>query len=261
MDNRFFFGYRWRLYAKVTIGMEKLLSEKVAIITGAGAGIGRATARLFAEEGAFVYSVDIKGLEWTKTSEMVCPIELDICDFAMVKDAVASIKKKHGHIDVLANIAGIVSYEMMPMIDYEKFRKMLDVNVVALVHLMSLVSRIMMRQQSGSIINMASMVGEKGSKGQLSYSATKGAVIAVTKSAAKELAEHKIRVNAIAPGMVGSERFKAVLEEKFAQKINDIPFGRLAEPEEVAQLCLFLASNQSQYVTGQIIGIDGGAII
>ena len=108
---------------------------------------------------------------------------------------------------------------------------------------------------------MASMVGEKGSKGQLSYAATKGAVIAATKSAAKELAEHHIRVNAIAPGMVGSERFKAVLEEKFAQKINDIPFGRLAEPEEVANLCLFLASDQSSYLTGQIIGIDGGAII
>lgn len=242
-----------------------LLYDKVAIVTGAGAGIGKATTQMFAKEGSVVYAIDIKGLDWVNQSNagnnIVHPVELDICDFASVKALVMAIKKEHGRIDVLANIAGLISYELMPMIDYDKFRKMLDVNVVALVHLMSLVSRIMTRQQSGSIINMASMVGEKGAKGQLSYAATKGAVIAVTKSAAKELAEHRIRVNAIAPGMVGSERFKAVLEEKFAQKINDIPFARLAEPEEVAQLCLFLASDQSQYVTGQIIGIDGGAII
>lgn len=243
----------------------KELENKVAFITGAGAGIGQASAKLFANEGAVVYAADIKGLEWiesfTSTDGKVIPIQLDICDFAAVKNAVLAIKKEHGRIDVLANIAGLISYELMPMIDYVKFRKMLDVNVVALVHLMSLVSRIMTRQQSGSIINMASMVGEKGSKGQLSYAATKGAVIAATKSAAKELAESHIRVNAIAPGMVGSERFKAVLEEKFAQRINDIPFGRLAEPDEVANLCLFLASDHSEYVTGQIIGIDGGAII
>jgi 3-oxoacyl-[acyl-carrier protein] reductase len=241
------------------------LNNKITLITGAGAGIGQATTKLFAKEGAMVYATDIKGLEWvdsfSSSEGRILPVQLDICDFSAVKTMVMAIKKEHGRIDVLANIAGLISYELMPMIDYERFRKMLDVNVVALVHLMSLVSRIMTRQQSGSIINMASMVGEKGSKGQLSYAATKGAVIAATKSAAKELAEHHIRVNAIAPGMVGSERFKAVLEEKFAQKINDIPFGRLAEPEEVANLCLFLASDQSSYLTGQIIGIDGGAII
>lgn len=238
-----------------------MLQGKVALITGAGAGIGKATAQLFAQNRAIVYAVDIKGLEWVADSDFqknIIPLELNICDFQAVKEAVMRIKKEQGKIDILANIAGLISYEFMSMIDFDKFRTMLEVNVVALINLMQLTSRLMARQHSGSIINMASMVGVKGAKGQLSYSASKGAVIAATKSAAKELAEYAIRVNAIAPGMVGSERFKAVLAEKFAQKINDIPFGRLAEPEEIAQLCLFLASDASMYITGQIIGVDGG---
>lgn len=243
--------------------MERLLENKIAIVTGAGRGIGRAIAEKYASEGATVYAADIReeDLKWTDEHVNVHGMVLDICDFAAVKNAVMGIKKEHGHIDILVNNAGLISYEMMSMIDYEKFRKMLEVNVVSLIHFMQLVGRVMARQQSGSIINMASMVAVKGAAGQLSYAASKGAVISATKSAAKELADNHIRVNAIAPGMVGTERFKAVLEEKFSQKINDIPFGRLAEPEDIANAALYLASDMSSYVTGQVLGIDGAAII
>ena len=227
--------------------------------------MGRCIANLFAKEGAKVYALDLNFADnQQETPDGIQKIEelaIDICDFAAVKDVVVKIKKQEGHIDVLVNNAGLISYELMSMINYDFFRKMLEVNVVALVNLMQLVGRVMQRQQSGSIVNMASMVGLKGAAGQLSYSASKGAVIAATKSAAKELASNKIRVNAIAPGMVGTERFKNVLQEKFSEKINDVPFGRLAEPEEIANLCLFLASDASSYITGQIIGIDGGVVM
>ena len=136
--------------------MEKQLDNKVTLVTGASAGIGKATAQLFAKEGAVVYAVDINSLEWIseekKEGETIVPVQLDICDFIAVKNAVMAIKKEYGRIDVLANIAGLISYELMPMIDYDKFRKMLDVNVVALVHLMSLVSRIMASPLTSSLM-------------------------------------------------------------------------------------------------------------
>lgn len=242
-----------------------LLKDKVCLVTGASKGIGRAIAEAFAKQGAIVYanartpeSID----EWANDlseehQTKVIPTYFDITDLAAAKNAVMQIKSAEKRIDVLVNNAGMVTYEMIPMAQMDTFRAMLDVNVVAPFSLLQIVSRVMSRQNAGSIINMASIVADKGAKGQVSYATTKGAIIAMTKSAAKELAPSQIRVNAVAPGMVGTERFVNVFEEKFKDKINNIGMGRLAEPSEIADLCVFLGSDMSKYVTGQIIGIDG----
>lgn len=248
---------------------KKLLKNKVCLITGAAQGIGKAIAERFAEDGAIVYAndkldgeMDQWAIQYSKKNETIIkPMYFDICDFSVVKQAIMKIKKENGRIDILVNNAGIVTYEFLGMIDFDKLRRMFEVNVIAVINLIQLVSRIMSKQKDGSIINMASIVGDKGAKGQLSYSATKGAVISITKSAAKELAENNIRVNAIAPGMVATERLKNIMESKFEERINDIGFKRLAKPSEIADACSFLASDQSKYITGQIIGVDGGLIL
>ncbi len=171
------------------------------------------------------------------------------------------IIKERGRIDVLVNNAGIVSYELLGMIQLEKLRNMFEINVVAMIQLIQVVSRVMSRHKSGSIINISSIVGVEGVKGQLAYSATKGAVISLTRSAAKELASNNIRVNAIAPGMVDTERFRAVLEKNFKERISDIAMGRLAKPTDIANACVFLGSDLAEYISGQILGVDGCTII
>jgi 3-oxoacyl-[acyl-carrier protein] reductase len=245
--------------------MKELLKNKVCLITGASKGIGRSIAEAFAEQGAIVYanarilnSID----NWAKAlsekhQTKVVPIYFDVTDLVASKNAVIKIKQNENKIDVLVNNAGMVTYEMIPMAQIDTFKTMLDVNVVGSFNLLQIVSRIMSRQKTGSIINMASIVGDKGAKGQVAYAATKGAIIAMTKSAAKELAPHQIRVNAVAPGMVSTERFIDIFESKFKDKINDIGMGRLASTNEIADLFVFLGSDMSTYLTGQIIGIDG----
>jgi len=246
-----------------------LLKGKVCLVTGAGKGIGKAIAERFAEEGAVVYanartggSID----QWAKAcaernQTEVIPVYFDVTDYDKVKAAIMQIKKDHQKIDVLVNNAGMVTYELLGMVEAAKMREMLEVNVVAVLQLIQLVSRIMVRQQSGSIINISSIVATKGSKGQVAYSATKGAVISMTKSAAKELVGKNIRINAIAPGMVATERFIDVFEKNFKEKMNDVGMGRLAKPEEIADACVFLSSDLSTYITGQIIEVDGSTTV
>jgi len=245
----------------------RLLEGKIALVTGSGKGIGQAIAERFAQEGAVVYAnaktegtLDDWALQCAAThNTIVTPLYFDITDAAASKEAFMKIKATSGSIDILVNNAGLVSYELLPMINFEQLRSMFEVNVIALIQLTQLASRFMTRQKSGSIINMSSIVGVNGVKGQLGYAATKGAVISITKSAAKELAEHNIRVNAIAPGMVGTERFKAVFEKSFSEKINDIGMKRLALPNEIADACVYFGSDLSTYVTGQVLGIDGSS--
>lgn len=249
--------------------MERLLDGKVCVVTGAAKGIGREIAERFAKDGAIVYANDIidGGMaEWAESlsereNTTVIPLYFDICDFGAVMNSVMRIKKEQGRIDVLANNAGIVTYEPLLLIDFNKLRRMFDVNVIAMIHLIQMVSKVMKRQRSGSIINMASIVGLKGAKGQLSYSATKGAVISITLSAAKELAEYNIRVNAVAPGMVATERFKNEIDGRFEERLASVGMARFASPDEIADVYSFFASDRSKYVTGQVLGVDGSFAI
>jgi 3-oxoacyl-[acyl-carrier protein] reductase len=246
-----------------------LLQDKVCLVTGTSRGIGKAVAERFAMEGAVVYAnarSDGSLNEWaagcsSKYSGRIIPAYFDVTDYAAVKQSVMQLAKDEQRIDVLVNNAGIVSYEMLGMIQPDNMRKMFEVNVIAVVQLIQLVSRIMSRQKKGSIINISSIVGVNGVKGQLAYSATKGAVVSVTKSAAKELASQNIRVNAIAPGMIATERLSAIMEKSFSDRISSIGFGRLGKPEEIADACLFLGSDLSAYITGQILGVDGSTVL
>ncbi len=246
---------------------KKLLKDKVCLITGTSRGIGRATAELFVREGAIVYAnAREEGClqAWAdelneKVEGSIIPLYFDLTKADEIKQAIMTIKKSHGRIDVLVNNAGMVTNEVIGMISGNKMREMFEVNVFGLIELTQMVvSRFMMRQKSGSVINMASMVGLEGCKGQVSYSASKGAVIAMTKSMAKELAPNNIRVNAIAPGMIGTERLQNTIEEAYKDNIPNIGMGRLGTPEEIAQACLYLASDCSSYTTGQILAVGGG---
>ena len=243
--------------------METLLQDKVCIVTGAAQGIGKQIAAQFVADGAIVYACDIHPFD--TDNERIHPMVMDITDTQAVKTVCMQIFKAEGRIDCLVNNAGVVYNRKIGMIMREETERMFRINVIAVLEMIQLVSRLMGRAGKGSIINIASVTAVLGSPGQVAYSATKGAVIALTKSAAKELAPQGIRVNAVAPGIVKTERFAELYQTTNSDRIDDrisrIALGRLGTPQDVAYACAFLASDRADYISGQILGVDGCAAL
>lgn len=250
----------------------KLLENKVCLITGAGRGIGRVIAEQFARDGAVVYANDLQEGDmdaWAndcaaKNDTKVIPICFDVTDSAALKAGIMSVYKLEGRIECVVNNAAIIANQKLGMVTKPLLEKMYAVNVFAVIDMIQIASRLMARNGGGCFVNMASITGVVGSPGQVAYAASKGAVIALTKSAAKELAPQHIRVNAVAPGIIETERFKELYEsdgEKIEQRIGRIALGRLGTPQDVADAVSFLASDRASYISGQILGVDGCASI
>ncbi len=243
-----------------------MLTDKIALVTGASRGIGRAVAKKLAEHGAYVY-VNYLGSE-AAAQETVAEIiqnggraetlQCNVADFAACGEMIASVIKKSGRLDILVNNAGITKDGLLMKMSEEDYDQVMDINLKGTFHTIRHASRYLLKQRSGKIINMTSVSGILGNAGQSNYSASKAGVIGLTKSAARELASRGICVNAVAPGYVTTDMTSVLSDQVKAQMLSQIPLGRAASPEEIANVVLFLASEQSAYMTGQVLSVDGG---
>jgi 3-oxoacyl-[acyl-carrier protein] reductase len=246
----------------------KLLENKTAIITGASRGIGMGIALEFAKQGAnvaFTYNSSAEAAKILETELEQFGIKArgyqsNAAIYDAAQDLVQEVIKEFGSVDVLINNAGITKDNLLMRISEEDFDKVIEVNLKSVFNLTKAVIRPMMKQRKGSIINMSSVVGVKGNAGQTNYAASKAGILGFTKSVAQELGSRNIRCNAIAPGFIETE-MTAKLDPNTVQEWRDsIPLKRGGTPEDVANACIFLASDLSDYVTGQTLNVDGGML-
>ena len=245
------------------------LTGKTAIVTGGSRGIGRAAALTLAEAGAgvaVIYAGNTAAAEETvrlieEKGRKGLAIQCDVADEAAVTAMVKDVKKELGRIDILVNNAGITRDGLLMIMKEDDWQAVLDTNLTGAFHCTKAVTRLMMKQRSGSIINITSVVGETGNAGQANYAAAKAGLIGFTKSVAKELASRNIRCNAIAPGCIETDMTAVLGEDTVDAMIKTIPMGRVAQPEEVAKAVLFLASDDASYITGQTLNVDGGMVM
>jgi 3-oxoacyl-[acyl-carrier protein] reductase len=247
-----------------------MLKGKVALVTGSTRGIGWATACLFARYGATVLLnghsnralLEQRVAELQETSGIeVDGLFFDVSDYTAIKTAYQEIFKKYRKLDILVNNAGILEDALLGMISKDLIERLMAVNVMGMLYSLQSAARMMTRQGSGSIVNVSSIVGIHGNVGQVVYSASKAAVLGITKSAAKELAPYQIRVNVVAPGFIATDMTAQLPPDKYKERVANIKMQRIGSPEDVANAVLFLASDLSGYITGQVIGVDGGMLI
>jgi 3-oxoacyl-[acyl-carrier protein] reductase len=244
------------------------LKDKVAFITGAAQGIGREIALAFAGEGADIVVVDINLPKAVKTQADIealgrksLALELDVADYTRVSEAVNKILDKFGKVDILVNNAGITKDGLLLRMGDAEWDAVINVNLKGTFNCTRAVSRVMVKQHSGKIINIASIIGIIGNAGQSNYSASKAGIIALTKTTARELASRNINVNAIAPGFIQTDMTAKLPEELKQKMLEAIPLGKFGSPVDVAKVCVFLASEEASYITGQTIVVDGGMVM
>ncbi len=243
------------------------LNDKVAIVTGGARGIGKKICGTFLAEGASVYIFDVNPEEGTRTigefrsaykNGRVFFFEVDITDEKSVEQVIEKIIEAEGKIDILVNNAGITRDNLILRMSLEDWKKVIDINLTGAFICSRHVVKFMIKNRSGKIINISSIVGVHGNAGQSNYSSSKAGIIGLTKTLAKELASRNILVNAIAPGYIETEMTEKLSDSIKQKLIEQIPTGRLGSVDDVAKTALFLASDDSNYITGIVINLDGG---
>jgi len=246
----------------------KLLKGKTVIITGASRGIGKGIAEIFAKQGANIAFTYRSSDEKAKTLEnelssngcKVKGYKSDASNFEAAQQLAADVLEDFGSIDVLVNNAGITKDALLMRMSEDDFDRVMDINMKSVFNMTKAVLRPMLKQRKGSIINMSSVVGVKGNAGQANYSASKAAINGFTKSTALELGSRNIRCNSIAPGFIETEMTEALAEDQIQEWRNSIPLKRGGTTEDIANATLFLASDMSAYVTGQVLHVCGGML-